>query len=114
MIEIARRALPYYLSIGCSYDTFWNAPAWVIAAYREAETYKKEQENYSAWLHGLYVYTGVKSAIDTFSWGFGGKKGARPPAYPDRRFAFTEREKEVDKQIRIAESIKFFMEGQNQ
>ncbi len=107
-------AFPYYLSLGCSYDEFWNKPSWVVVAYREAEIQRQERVNYESWLQGLYMYTGIKSAIDTFAWGFGGKKGAKPPAYPDRRFAFTDREKEADRQIRIAESLKFFREGQNQ
>ena len=106
------RVFPWYLSIGCSYEEFWNGSAWIAQAYREAEIHRQERVNYESWLQGLYVYSGVKSAIDTFAWGFGGKKGVKPPSYPDRRFAFTEREKEADKQQRVADSIRFFMEGQ--
>lgn len=58
------------------------------------------------------MYSGMKSAIDTFAWGFGGKKGVKPPSYPDRRFAFTAREKEAERQIKREEALRFFMEGQ--
>lgn len=113
MTETAQKVFPYYLSIGCTYETFWNAPAWVIASYRNADVYRRERENYNAWLQGLYVYRGVKSAVDTFAWGFGGKKGQRPDGYPEQRLAITEREQEQDRQQRIAFTRRFFAEGQN-
>lgn len=113
MAEIFATTFPYYLSLGCSYDEFWNAPVWIAPAYRAADEYRRERENYTAWLHGLYVYRGVKSAVDTFAWGFGGKKGQRPEGYPEQRFAITEREQEQDRLQRIEFTRKFFAEGQN-
>lgn len=103
---------PYYLSIGCSFDEFWNGEPWIARSYREAEEYRKERRNYDAWLQGLYVYYGVKSSIDTFSWAFGGKHGQRPDGYPERQIAITEREKQADHEIRVQESLEFFRKGQ--
>ena len=103
---------PYYLSLGCSFDEFWNQSPWIAQAYREAEEYRRERQNYEAWLCGLYNYYGVKSAIDTFAWGFGGKKGAKPDAYLERQIALTEREKRAEYELKRKQALEFFMNGQ--
>lgn len=105
---------PYYLSLGCSYEAFWNGSAWIAASYREAEIHRREQCNYDAWLQGLYVSRAVNAAFAAFSWGMNGKKGARPDGYPDYPIAFTEREKQAEQQRRIEQTRKFFEAGQKQ
>lgn len=103
---------PYYLSIGCSSDEFWNGAPWIAKSYRDADVFRQERKNYDAWLQGLYIYYGVKSAVDTFAWGFGGKKGARPEGYPERQIAITEREKQAEYELKRKEALEFFMRGQ--
>ena len=100
---------PYYLSLGCSYSEYWDAPAYVFAGYLEAELYRREQQNHNAWLHGLYVYNAVSSSLAIAFWD---KKGKKPEDYLQYPIAFTEREKEMEKQRRIEATLKFFKEGQ--
>jgi hypothetical protein len=102
---------PYYLSLGCSYNEYWNGSAHVAAAYAEAEIYRKERANYEAWLQGLYFNKAVGSALAIAFWN---KKGKKPDGYLEYPIAFTEREKEEEKQRRIEATLKFFREGQNQ
>ncbi len=102
---------PYYLSLGCSYNEFWFESGYVAAAYLEAEVYRRESENYNAWLHGLYVNNAVASALAMAFWD---KKHKKPEPYLQYPYAFTEREKAAEKERKRQESIKFFLEGQKQ
>ena len=110
--ELYKKVFPYYLSIGCTYEQFWNMESWIAAAYREAEIYRKEQRNFEMWLQGAYVNNAIQSGFATFSYGFGGKKGKKPEGYIEHPFAMTEREKKAEKQRAIERSIKFFADGQ--
>lgn len=112
--EIYAAVFPYYLTLGCSYEKFWFAPAWIAASYYEAEIWRREQRNYEAWRQGLYFNNALRSALSEFSWGLNGRKGARPDGYLEYPFAFTEREKEAEKQRSIEYTRKFFEDGQKQ
>ena len=102
---------PYLLSLGCSYNEFWNEPAWIAKAYLEAEIHRREQFNYNAWLQGLYFSSAVNSALAMAFWN---KKGAKPNTYTRYPFAFTEREKEAERERDRQEMMRWFMEGQKQ
>jgi uncharacterized protein YqcC (DUF446 family) len=52
-------ALPYYLSIGMSYDLYWYGEPSAVKAFREAEEMRVDRMNYEAWLQGLYIYHGI-------------------------------------------------------
>lgn len=100
---------PYYLSLGCSYNEFWNESPWIAASYYEAAIWRKERTNYELWLQGLYVYEAVMAALGKAFWN---KKGQKPENYPEYPHAITDREKEADKQRRIERTLKFIAEGQ--
>ena len=102
---------PYYLSLGCSYNEYWNAPAHVAASYYEAETYCKERANYEAWLQGLYFSRAVNSALALAFWNH---KGKRPDGYIQYPIAFTENEIAAEKERKRQESLQWFLKGQNQ
>ena len=101
---------PYYLSLGCSYNEFWNESAHVSAAYMEAEMYRRERVNHELWLQGLYFNNAVSAALAMAFWD---KKRKKPEGYMEYPIAFTEREKAAEKQRRIEATLKFFREGQN-
>ena len=100
---------PYYLSIGCTYDQFWNQPAWVAASYKEADIYRFERDNYKMWLQGLYFHNAVSTSLAMAFWN---KKGSKPEGYLEHPIPITEREQEADKQRRIAKTLEFFRKGQ--
>lgn len=101
---------PYYLSLGCSYNEFWYEPAYIAAAYLEAEVFRSERANFEMWLQGLYFSNAINSALAMAFWN---KKGRKPDGYMQYPIAFTEREKEAEKQRRIEATLKFFRDGQN-
>ena len=51
------------MSIGMSYTEYWDGDSDATKYYREAYKMKQEQTNHDAWLHGLYVYDAVVSAM---------------------------------------------------
>lgn len=47
------------MSFGMSYADFWDGDCEMVKYYRKAREIQQEQENYHAWLQGLYVYRAV-------------------------------------------------------
>ena len=97
------------MSLGCSYNTFWNEPADRIIAYAEAELFRREQANRDMWLQGLYIHNAVGAALAAAFWN---GKGKRPDGYMQYPIASTPREIAAEKERKRKEALKFFMDGQ--
>lgn len=52
-------AFPKYMGMGMSYDEYWNGPAWLAKAYREAWDERQRREEWARWRQGLYVYNAL-------------------------------------------------------
>lgn len=91
-------AFPYYLSLGMTYDEYWNGEAGLATAYRKAERIREERLNQEMWLQGAYF----KSALDA---SIGTAFGSRRIDYAKRPFALTEedseRAEEEDRKARL-------------
>lgn len=70
--ETFNEVLPYYLSIGMTYDQFWYGEADLVVYYRKANNIKREYDNQQAWLLGAYVYNAVSVSLAN---SFGSGKG---------------------------------------
>ena len=44
------------MSIGMTYEEYWNGPAELCKFYRKAFKLKQERENVSQWRMGAYIY----------------------------------------------------------
>lgn len=75
---------PFYLSIGMTYEQFWEQDVELVKFYREAWKLKQEQQNYNAWLQGMYVYEAVCDASPIFH-DFA-KKGTKAHPYPTKPY----------------------------
>lgn len=64
--KIFRRVFPYYLSLGMTYEQFWEMDSSLAKAYREADRMRKEQENFNLWLQGRYIYDALCCAAPIF------------------------------------------------
>lgn len=55
--------LPFYLSIGMTWDEYWNGDPYIAKAYRQAFVEKRKRQrdydNFHAWLQGMYIYEAV-------------------------------------------------------
>lgn len=99
--------LPHALSMGISYNDFWNMNPRImnihIEGYKTKVNRDLEYDNYMAFLSGVYVRDALASTVgNMFS-----KKGARPIEYPKEPYPVTqeqikerdERELEAQRQV---------------
>ena len=61
--EVFREQCPVYMSIGMTYDEFWNGTPRMTEAYRKAHELKQDEENFRLWLQGKYNYIAVGTAL---------------------------------------------------
>lgn len=50
------KVFPYYLSLGMSYEDFWEKDCQLVKAYEYAYKSRMRDSNMMAWLNGRYVY----------------------------------------------------------
>ena len=105
-------AFPYYLSIGMTYEQFWNGDPMLVKYYREAEEIRNEKKNQELWLQGMYIYEAlcdVSPVLHAFA-----KKGSKPQKYSSKPYAITEkqiRQEREERERKDAEKGKRFMEA---
>ena len=103
---------PYYLSIGMTYEQFWEGDPALPRYYRKAAEIQNERKNRELWLQGMYVYEAICDAspiLHAFA-----KKGSKPHPYSDKPYALTEEQREryaEEKERRIADKGKMFMQA---
>lgn len=104
-------AFPYYLSIGMTYDQFWNDDVNLVKYYRKADEIKIERKNQELWLQGLYMYEAlcdVSPILQAFA-----KKGTKARPYSEKPYSITERQRKIEneeKERAVAEKGKRMME----
>ena len=68
------------MSIGMTYDEFWNQDVALVRVYSKAQEIRDRRENQAMWLQGMYIYEAlcdVAPIIHAFA-----KKGTKPMPYP--------------------------------
>ena len=82
--------LPFYLSIGMSYEQYWNGDCLLARYYRKAHQMKQQRRNQELWLQGAYFYEAlidVAPVLHAFA-----KKGTKATPYVSEPFALTDKE----------------------
>ena len=103
---------PYYLSIGMTYEQYWEGDCALVKYYRQAEEMRNEKRNQEMWLQGMYVYEAICDAspvLQAFA-----KKGTKPIPYSTKPYPLSDKQakrEEEDKQRKLAEKGKRFMEA---
>lgn len=86
--EIFEQLCPYYMSIGMSYDEFWNQDVSMVKAYRKAYELREKRRNQELWLQGMYFYEALCDASPLFR--FSMKKGTiKPEPYVKEPYPIT-------------------------
>lgn len=86
--DVFKQLCPYYMSIGMSYDDFWNGDVSMVEAYRTADELRLKQRNYELWLQGMYMYEALCDASPLFR--FSMKSGTiKPEPYVKEPFPIT-------------------------
>lgn len=57
--EVFEELCPWYLSIGMSYDDYWNGPSEIARFYRQAHKLQEKRLDYNAWIQGRYIYEAI-------------------------------------------------------
>lgn len=94
---------PYYLSVGMTYDQYWNQDSLLVKYYRKADQLKNERKNQELWLQGMYVYDAlccVAPVLHAMA-----KGGTKPTPYPDRPYPLTQEQIELEKERKERERI---------
>lgn len=83
-----KRAFPYYLSIGMTYEQYWNQDVELVKYYREAEEIRQNRKNHESWLQGAYFYEALLDASPVLKTNFS-KKPVKPAPYRDQPYQLT-------------------------
>jgi hypothetical protein len=51
------------MSIGMTYDEFWNQSVSMVRAYREADDLRRRKENEVLWMQGVYIREALMSTV---------------------------------------------------
>lgn len=82
------------MSIGMTYDEFWNQDVTMVRAFRKADELKRRRQNEVLWMQGLYVREALLSTVGNM---FSGR-GATPIEYPQEPYPITEDQIEEKKE----------------
>lgn len=94
--EAFEQACPFYLSIGMSWDQYWNQDCTMVKYYREAERLRIETHNTEMWIQGAYIYKIMEAFAPIFP-AFP-KKNAKPGDYLSAPIPITKEEQERSKE----------------
>ena len=89
------------MSLGMTYDEFWNKNVDMARAYRKADELKRRRQNEVLWLQGVYVRDALICTVGNM---FSGKS-AQKQEYPKEPYPITDleiRERE-EREARIRE-----------
>lgn len=91
--EIFAEHYPLYMSMGMSYDEYWNGSAELVMYYRKKVRIEQEQKNHEMWWQGYYNFIAVSTAMgNAFR-----EKGKEPIPYIEQPLPITEEEAERQK-----------------
>lgn len=112
--EEFEKQFPYYLSIGMTYELYWDGSADLPIYYRDAEKRRVRRENEQSWLIGRYVYDAMCAAsplLHAFA-----KQGTTANPYLERPYPSSveeAREREIERLREAAEGFRAFVEAKN-
>lgn len=76
------------MSIGMTYDEFWNQDVQMVEIYRKAAELRDKRRNQELWLQGMYIYEALCDASPLFR--FSMKKGTvKPEPYAKEPYPIT-------------------------
>ena len=114
--ETFEQLCPYYMSIGMTYNEFWNEDVNLVEVYRKADELRMKRQNQAAWLQGMYFYEALCDASPLFRFTMKGKVKAEPYAkepYPITEEEVKEREEKKArlKEERMKAQFEQFVQG---
>ena len=93
------------MSIGMTFDEFWNQDVAMVRAYRKSHELKRRQQNEVLWMQGLYIRDALLSTVGNMF----ASKSSTPIEYPAEPYPVTAEqvaEKEAAEHRRMEERMK--------
>lgn len=89
------------MSIGMSYDEFWNGDVAMVRAFRKADELNRRRQNEVLWMQGLYIREALISTVGNM---FSGKNGTKFE-YPKEPYPVTAEQvaEQEEQKRRVAE-----------
>ena len=84
----------WYMSIGMTYDEFWEGDCVLPKYYREAHEYRNTNKNQELWLLGAYVHEAVAVVVGNAL----KKKGAKELKYSEKPYPVTKLEQKYEQE----------------
>lgn len=109
MSECFEEWFPYYLSIGMTYDQYWNQDGMLVRAYRKADEIRQERANTDAWLLGAYFYQAMGCVAPMLAFG---SRNPKAEPYLEKPFDLRPRrdtENEQELEAKVDESCEMFI-----
>lgn len=98
---------PYYLSIGMTYELYWEKSADLVISYRKAQELINKKANEQMWWNGLYIYDAI-SRLSPILHAFA-KEGTKAVPYMEKPYPLTKEQAEIDKQERERKEFEAMM-----
>lgn len=100
----------YYLFLGMTYELYWEGDPWLAKAYRDAYEMKRDYDNQTLWMNGIYVFNAIGTAIANIH--LDGKHHAPVPYLkePIRIRPYTEEELKAKKEKEQDDVIRYLDE----
>lgn len=110
--KVFYEVFPYYLSIGMTFEQYWDGDPTLAKYYRKADAFSRKRRNEDMWLQGMYIYEAlcnVSPVLNAFA-----KKGTKPAPYPSQPYPLTDKDRYEEmklKEKRAGEKAKRYMES---
>ena len=109
----------FFLHCGMTRDEYWNQDPYIVEEYLGAYKIRREEQNWQAWISGLYTFDAVSAVLGNIHFDKGSHKFVKPMEQPMQIFPKTPEEIEAENQRRIKEFVRNLnafharMEGKN-
>lgn len=105
--QIFEEHFPYYLSIGMTYELYWEGRPDLVKAYRQAEELRNKKANEQMWWQGLYIYDAI-SRLTPLMHAFA-KEGTKAVPYMEKPYPLTKEQADIDKRERERKEFEAMM-----
>ena len=116
--EVFNTHFPFYLSIGMTYDEYWNMDCLLVKSYRKANNLRRDRVNQEMWLQGMYIYDSIiriAPILQAFA-----KGGTKPMPYVEKPYDLTpeaiektKADKEKEAYMRMKQRMETFTSEHN-
>lgn len=94
--------LPYYLSVGMTWDEYWKDDVCKVIYYRKKDKLDRQRKNNELWLEGVYFYKALQCVVPAL---IPFNKNPKVEQYLDEPIALTKEEQEERERKKNQESL---------